>query len=120
MCQVAVAAAFDPTQSQDHRLDLVGVKHQWWQVESVIEDVTDAGLAAHRHPIPLQRGNIPINRAHRDLQLGGNGLRRHRSAVAAEHLDQPQQSFGAAHVVFPAIFEMPTRSTAMLLTPCCQ
>jgi hypothetical protein len=86
-------------------LDLVGRQHQRRQVESLFQDVAHAGLAADRHPLPDQGGDVAIDRAFRGFQLLGDGVRGQRFAGAAEHLDDLKQPVGASHArsLFPKV-----------------
>ena len=66
-------------------------------VETAYRRLDLTGLAADRHPLSDQRGDVAIDRAHGDIEFGGERLGRHRAAAAAQALDHVEQSFGALH-----------------------
>ncbi|CAI0346127.1 hypothetical protein BO1005MUT1_470285 [Hyphomicrobiales bacterium] len=99
-----------PAHADQDGLDLVGREHQGRQVEPGIKHIADAGLAAHGHALTHQRADVAIDRPHRDIEFGGQGLGGHGTPAATQALDHVEQSFGALHgVVSPLVFVAETR-----------
>src|ERR1700744_325009 len=78
-------------------LDLVGGEHQWRQVEPLLQDVAHARLAADRHALPDQRGDVAVDRPLRGLELGGDRIRRQGVPGTPEHLNDLEQPVGTSH-----------------------
>ena len=95
--QHGIGMARDPLRAEHGGLDLVGRQHQGRQVESLLQDVAHAGLAADRHALSDQGGDVAIDRALGGFQLGGDRIRRQRFAGAPEHLNDLEQPVGTSH-----------------------
>ena len=63
---------------QHDGLDLVGREHQGRHVEAGLEQVSEPGLAFYGDSLADQVGHVPVDRALRNLQLGGERGGRHR------------------------------------------
>jgi hypothetical protein len=95
--QHGIGVADDPLCAKHGGLDLVGRQHQGWQVEPLLQDVAHAGLAADRHALFDQSGDVAIDGAFRGFEFGRDRVRRQRLSRAPEHLDDLEQSVGASH-----------------------
>src|SRR4051812_2926109 len=95
--QLRVGAVGDPARAEYQRLDLLFREHQRRQHESRTEHVTQAGLAIDVSALRLQGCDVAIQRADAYLQLARQHRAAHRAAVAAQHLHELQQPFGARH-----------------------
>ena len=78
-------------------LDLIGGEHQRRQVESFLQNVTHARLAADRHALPDQGGDVAVDRPLRGLEFGGDCVRRQGFSGAPEHLNDLEQPVGTSH-----------------------
>jgi hypothetical protein len=63
------------------------VEHQRRQVEPFPQDITDPGLAFYRHSAGLERGDVAVDSAWRDLQRLGKRTGRHRGTGRPQALN---------------------------------
>jgi hypothetical protein len=90
--QGRIAARLHPAGAEGRRLDLVGGQHQRRQVEAAFQHVAETRLAADRHALADEGGDVAVDRTLRCLELGGNGLGRQGPARAAQDLDDLEQA----------------------------
>ncbi len=64
--------AAHPLRAERRRLHFVGSQHERRQVEAALEHIANPGLAANRHPLADQRGDVAINGAPRRFEFGRN------------------------------------------------
>ena len=95
--EFGIGPTLDDADADQQCLELVLGEHQGRQIVAVAQQVADAGGTFDRHPLPDQFGNIPVDRAHRDLELGREGVGGDGAAGAAQDLDDLEQSVGAPH-----------------------
>lgn len=100
--QCPVSAVSDPLRAQHYGLDLGRAEHQRRHVVLFGQDIAEACRARDRHSLADEGGDIAIDRAGRDLQLGGERRGGNRPGRAAENLDDLEQPVGAAHGVRPS------------------
>ena len=89
--------AGDPLRPEHRRFDLIGREHQRRQVESLLQNITHAGLAADRHALFDQGGDVAVDRPLRGLEFGGDRIRGQGLSGATEHLDDLEQPVGTSH-----------------------
>jgi hypothetical protein len=77
----------DPLRAEHGRLDLVRGEHQRRQVESLLQNIAHAGLAADRHALSDQGRDVAVDRPLRSLQLGRDRICRQGFLGAPEHLN---------------------------------
>ena len=130
--QSRIAGATDQPGSHRDRLDLLGGEHQRRQVEAAPQNIADAGRSIDRHAPRLQRGDVAIDCADRDLQLIGERGSRHRPARRAQPLYDVEQPVSPPHLFVPRPAAACRRgrcrpasavefgSRILLLTECCQ
>ena len=95
--QHRIAASRHPARAQHRRFHFVRRQHQRRHVETAIQHITDAGLAADRHAIGHQLRDIAVDGAHRGFQFLGDVDGGHRPLLAPEHLDNAEQPVSASH-----------------------
>jgi len=76
---------------------LVRGEHERRQIEAALEHVADSRLAADRHALRDERGDVAVDGALAGLGLLGDGLRGERRARTAEDLDDLEEAVGASH-----------------------
>jgi hypothetical protein len=74
--------AGDPLCAEHGGFDLVGRQHQRRQVESLLQNVAHAGLAADRHALSDQGRDVAVDGPLRGFQLHGDGIGGQRFAGA--------------------------------------
>ena len=112
--QRGIGVARHPLRAEHAGLDLIGRQHQRRQVESLFQDVAHAGLAADRHALFDQGGDVAVDGPLRGLQLGRDRVRRQRLPGAPEHLDDLEQPVGASHGVVSFPDRRPADADSML------
>jgi hypothetical protein len=86
-----------PLRAEHRRLDLIGGEHQGRQVKSLFQNIAHAGLAADRHPLFDQGGDVAVDRPLRGFQFGCDRIRGQRFPGAPEHLNDLEQPVGTSH-----------------------
>ena len=95
--QHGIPALGDPLRAKHRGLDLVRRQHQRRHVEVAVEDIAQARLAADRHPLPDQVGDVAVNRPLRHLKLFGHHAGGDRPGRAPQDLNDLKQTVGSAH-----------------------